>query len=59
MAGQREGGRLPGCLSPAGVLLVAVSLCSGAMLEQVVVGQALVTFSLVFRVILNPRRLRR
>ena len=33
---------------PACVFLVAVSLCSRDVLEQVVVGQALVTFSLVF-----------
>ena len=38
----------PDCWSPAGVFLVAVSLCSGAVLEQVVVGQPLVTFGPVF-----------
>ena len=36
------------CLSPAGVFLVAVSLCSSAVLEQAVVGRALVTLSPVF-----------
>ena len=38
----------PDSLSPAGVFLVAVSLCSGAVLEQAVVSQALVTFRQVF-----------
>ena len=36
------------CLSPAGVFLVAFGLWSCAVQERVVVGQALVTFSLVF-----------
>ena len=40
-----EGDLKPDCLSPVGVFLVAVSLCSGAVLEQVAVGQALETLS--------------
>ena len=35
-------------VKPAGVFLVAFSLSSGAVLEQVVVGQALVTCRPVF-----------
>ena len=46
--GRTEGDRQQDCLSPAGVLLVAVSLCSGAVLEQVVVGRALLTFRQFF-----------
>ena len=44
-------GRQPDCLSPAGVFLVTVSLCFGAVLEQAPVGQALVTF---IRLVLSP-----
>ena len=40
----KEDDRQPDCLSPAGVFLVAVSLRSCAVLERVVVGQAMVTF---------------
>ena len=44
------------CMSPSVLLLVAFSLCCGAVLEQVVVGPALLTFSVVSRLILNTRR---
>ena len=44
---------------PRFFFLVASSLCSGALLEQKVDGQALVTFSSVFSRILNSRRPRR
>ena len=54
-----EGDRQPDYLLPAGVFLVAVSLCSSAVLEHVVVGQAMVTVSLVFSANFFPRRSRR
>ena len=48
------------CLLLAGFCLVAASLRSGTALAQAVVGQALVTLSVVFsRLTLNPRRSRR
>ena len=68
-AWRTESDRQPDWLSPAGVFFVWLSvfapvLCwskelSVFVLEQGVVGEALVTFCLVFWPILNPRRSRR
>ena len=56
-AKRTAGDREPDCLSPAVVFLVVFSLCSGAVLEQLVVGQALVTFGLVFSPLLESTKL--
>ena len=58
-AGSTEGGRQPDCLSPAGVFVAAFSCWSGAVLEQIVVGQALGPLVQFSRPILKPRRTRR
>ena len=47
------GGSRTAC-HPRVFLLVAVSLCSGAVMEQGVVGRALVTFSPVLSASLDP-----